>query len=89
METMPHNCSAWCKFADLEKMVGESERARAIFEIAINQSSLDMPEALWKSYIDFEIEEGNHKGVRELYERLLERTAHVKVCSEQCEKLEH
>lgn len=35
---------AWNDFASLEKGVGESERARAIFELAIAQPALDMPE---------------------------------------------
>lgn len=38
-----------------------------------------MPEMLWKGYIDFEIEEGEGVYARKLYERLLERTGHVKV----------
>lgn len=32
-----------------------------------------------QSYIDFEIQEGERERARELYERLLERTTHVKV----------
>jgi hypothetical protein len=40
---------------------------------------LDMPELLWKSYIDFEIAQKEHERARVLYERLLERTAHIKV----------
>jgi crooked neck len=38
-----------------------------------------MPELLWKSYIDLEVEEGERKRARALYERLLERSGHVKV----------
>lgn len=38
-----------------------------------------MPEVLWKAYIDFEISEGESDNVRSLYNRLLERTNHVKV----------
>lgn len=38
-----------------------------------------MPEFLWKGYIDFEIDEGEGSRARALYERLLERTGHVKV----------
>mmetsp|Transcript_10663 Transcript_10663/g.24740 ORF Transcript_10663/g.24740 Transcript_10663/m.24740 type:complete len:174 (+) Transcript_10663:1001-1522(+) len=38
-----------------------------------------MPEMLWKGYIDFEIEEGEADKARALFERLLERTGHVKV----------
>lgn len=56
LEWAPSNCAAWIKFAELEKMLGEADRARAIYELAISQPLLDMPEALWKSYIDFEIE---------------------------------
>ena len=38
-----------------------------------------MPEMLWKHYIDFEIDEGEGGKARALYERLLEKTGHVKV----------
>jgi crooked neck len=99
LEFMPMNCAAWGKFADLERSLGENARARAVFEVAISQPSLDMPEVLWKQYIDFEIavskevaetgpdEDDLDAGdaasglgrVRELYERLLDRTKHVKV----------
>ena len=40
---------------------------------------LDMPEVLWKAYIDFEYEEEEWDRTRALYQRLLERTSHVKV----------
>lgn len=36
------------------------------------------PPAGPQAYIDFEIGEGNREGARELYERLLQRTRHVK-----------
>eukprot|EP00967_Tisochrysis_lutea_P104214 scaffold158010_cov23-Tisochrysis_lutea.AAC.1 len=38
-----------------------------------------MPEALWKAYIDFEISVRQRQRTRILYERLLDRTKHVKV----------
>lgn len=79
LKAMPSNCKAWSKYAELERSVGETERCRALFELAISQPALDMPEMLWKSYIDFEIEEGEGDNARKLYERLLERTGHVKV----------
>ncbi|KAI8905452.1 hypothetical protein EDD86DRAFT_211526 [Gorgonomyces haynaldii] len=79
LEWSPVNCAAWIKYAELERMVGDLERCRGIFEIAIQQPELDMPEVLWKAYIDFEQEEGEYQKVRELYKRLLERTNHVKV----------
>lgn len=34
---------------------------------------------LWKSYIDFEIEQEEYDNTRGLYKRLLQRTQHVKV----------
>lgn len=79
LEWMPSNCDAWSRFAQLEKDLGETERCRAIYEMAISQPLLDMPELLWKAYIDFEIDETEYDNVRELYKRLLERTKHVKV----------
>lgn len=56
-----------------------AERARAIFELAISQPVLDMPEVLWKAYIDFETQQGQFDRARSLYDRLLEKTKHVKV----------
>lgn len=75
----PTNCQTWIKFAELERGLDDLERARAIFELAVGQAQLDMPELLWKAYIDFEEEEGEYEKTRELYERLLEKTGHVKV----------
>ncbi|KAI8830461.1 crooked neck-like protein [Chytridium lagenaria] len=79
LEWNPANCPAWIRFAELERSLGDVERARAIFEIAVGQPMLDMPEVLWKGYIDFETSEMEWEKARDLYERLLERTEHVKV----------
>ncbi|KAK4759983.1 hypothetical protein SAY87_023114 [Trapa incisa] len=79
LEWSPENCYAWSKYAELERSLSETERARAIFELAITQPTLDMPEVLWKAYIDFEIAEGEFQRTRQLYERLLDRTKHLKV----------
>uniref|UniRef100_A0A672FFQ5 Crooked neck-like protein 1 n=1 Tax=Salarias fasciatus TaxID=181472 RepID=A0A672FFQ5_SALFA len=79
LEFTPENCTTWIKFAELETILGDIERARAIFELAIGQPRLDMPEVLWKSYIDFEIEQEEFGNTRNLYKRLLQRTQHVKV----------
>jgi hypothetical protein len=38
-----------------------------------------MPEILWKAYIDFEVAEGERERARELYERLIQLSGHVKV----------
>ncbi|CAA0838209.1 crooked neck protein- putative / cell cycle protein- putative [Striga hermonthica] len=79
LEWSPERCSAWSKFAEMEGFLGETERARAIFEFAINQPLLDMPELLWKAYIDFEISKSELERARALYERLLNRTKNLKV----------
>ncbi|KAJ8275018.1 hypothetical protein COCON_G00096430 [Conger conger] len=79
LEFAPENCTTWIKFAELETILGDTDRARAIFELAIGQPRLDMPEVLWKSYIDSEIEQEEYGNTRELYKRLLQRTQHVKV----------
>lgn len=79
LEWVPSNCYAWSKYAELERSLSETERARAIFELAIAQPALDLPELLWKAYIDFEIAEGEYERTRQLYERLLDRTKHLKV----------
>lgn len=79
LEFGPENCVTWMKFAELETLLGDTDRARAIYELAINQPRLDMPELLWKAYIDFEISQDESENARQLYERLLERTSHVKV----------
>ncbi|XP_031567761.1 crooked neck-like protein 1 [Actinia tenebrosa] len=79
LEFSPANCTTWVKFAELEAILGDADRCRAIFELAVSQPLLDMPEVLWKAYIDFEINLEEYDRVRDLYERLLQRTNHVKV----------
>jgi len=77
----PNNCLAWKKYVELESdpQVQEIERARGILELAIAQPYLDLPEVIWKVYIDFEIENEETARARALYRRLLERTKHVRV----------
>ncbi|CAO2825101.1 unnamed protein product [Amaranthus hypochondriacus] len=79
VEWSPENCYAWTKYAELERSLCETERARAIYELAIAQPALDMPELLWKAYIEFEIAEGEFENTRALHERLLDRTKHLNV----------
>ncbi|XP_060604882.1 crooked neck-like protein 1 [Ruditapes philippinarum] len=79
LEFGPENCTTWMKYAELESILGDVERTRAIYELAISQTKLDMPEVLWKAYIDFEIEQEEYNNTRNLYRRLLQRTKHVKV----------
>ncbi|KAG6516889.1 hypothetical protein ZIOFF_020263 [Zingiber officinale] len=48
LEWAPANCYAWLKYTEFERTLNETERARALFELAIAQPALDMPELLWK-----------------------------------------
>ncbi|KAL2122550.1 hypothetical protein VTJ04DRAFT_3005 [Mycothermus thermophilus] len=75
----PANCDTWIRWANLERGLEDYDRTRAIFEVAISQPILDMPEIVWKAYIDFEEEEGQYERTRALYERLLEKASHPKV----------
>lgn len=79
IEWNPSQTQAWIKFAELERGLDDLDRARAIYELGVEQPTLDMPELLWKAYIDFEEYEGEYDRTRKLYERLLEKTDHVKV----------
>lgn len=45
-----------------------------------------MPEVLWKTYIDFEVDQEEYDNTRMLYRRLLERTHHVKVRAVICSR---
>ncbi|CAH1790968.1 unnamed protein product [Owenia fusiformis] len=85
LEHSPENCTTWMKYAELEGILGDIERSRAVFELATSQPRLDMPEVLWKAYIDFEIEQEEWENTRMLYRRLLERTQHVKVWLSFCQ----
>ncbi|CAK9179325.1 unnamed protein product [Ilex paraguariensis] len=66
----PENCYAWSKYAELEKSLSETERARATFEHATNQPALDIPELLWKGYIEFEMSEKENGQGSDLLEGL-------------------
>lgn len=63
----------------MESILGDIERARSIYALAIEQPRLDMPELLWKAFIDFEIEQQEYDRARRLYSKLLQKTQHVKV----------
>jgi crooked neck len=76
----PTKSYAWISYAELEKLLDDVTRVRAIYELAIgNPAGLDIPEAVWKAFIDFEVGEGEYDKARSLYERLLNKTDHIKV----------
>lgn len=84
LEWDPSSARTWVRFAELEQNLYDLDRARAIYELAIQQAEsasggVDMPEVVWKAYIDFEFGEREMERVEALYRRLLEKTGHVKV----------
>jgi crooked neck len=79
LELYPDDTEGWIDYATFEKKLVEHVRVRGILDLAITQEVLDMPEKVWKFYIDFEIEAEENDRARALYERLLERTKNVRV----------
>merc|ERR1711957_977658 len=55
LEAHPQNPKAWNVYIDLEDSVGELDRARELCKIAVQLERLDMPELVWKRYIDLEV----------------------------------
>ena len=64
LEYGPDNCTSWCRYAELESLLGDLERARGIYEIAIAQPRLDMPEVIDKFMVisSFRRSEASSKG---------------------------
>ena len=80
LEFNPSSSYAWIKYAELEGMLSNNARTRGLYEIAVAQPAMDMPELIWKAYIDYEMEEqGDYSKARKLYERLVKLSEHVKV----------
>lgn len=78
IEFEPNTALPYLQFAELESLLDEYERTRAIYNLALG-FPLDMPELVWKAYLDFEQDLGNWKRVRTLYRKLLTETQHPRV----------
>eukprot|EP01084_Bolivina_argentea_P070631 128435_1 len=79
LELFPTDSKSWHDYGCLENKLDEYERAKSIYELGINQDILDEPQLLWSNYIDFELKRENYNNVRKLFERLLNKTKHVRV----------
>ena len=79
VEVYPDDPKPWIKWGELEKSLEENERYRCIFELAIKNPNLDQPQIVWKAYISNEMELKEYDNCRDLYERLLKQTQHLKV----------
>ncbi|EER04454.1 CGI-201 protein, short form, putative [Perkinsus marinus ATCC 50983] len=81
--------ASWVCWMDMEMKLSEVNRARKLGEMAIRLADesasdesdeiMNEPELIWKKCIDIEIEQGEMENARDLFERLLDRTTHVKV----------
>lgn len=85
IETWPFKPDSWISFVNLELMLEERQRVRALCEAAIAMEHMEMPETIWTRYIEIEKEWQQHPYVRNLYERLLLKTLHIKVFKGYCE----
>lgn len=79
VEVFSFDSDAWISYALFEDKLGETDRARTIFDISISEAELDLPELLWKAYIDFEIVQKEMGKARSLFEKLLLKSKGVQV----------
>ena len=79
LEYASSTSTIWLKWAELETLLDDKDRARVIYNLAVDEPEMDLPEVIWKSFIDFEYNNERYDQVRILYEKLLERTEHLKV----------
>ncbi|EDO08038.1 tetratricopeptide repeat (TPR) domain containing protein [Babesia bovis T2Bo] len=85
IETWPFKPESWLSFIELELMLNERKRVRGLCEAAIAMDQMDMPETVWNRYIEIEREWQQYAHVRNIYERLLLKTTHIKVFLSYCE----
>lgn len=95
IELHPYLPKAWISYVDLEDKVGELERARQLCELAISQEHMDMPELLWKRYIDLNVANQDFPAAREIYEKLVHKSHHLRIYktyaefeADECENVE-
>eukprot|EP01029_Cantina_marsupialis_P028682 TRINITY_DN777873_c0_g1_i1.p1 TRINITY_DN777873_c0_g1~~TRINITY_DN777873_c0_g1_i1.p1 ORF type:complete len:672 (-),score=135.79 TRINITY_DN777873_c0_g1_i1:143-2158(-) len=87
VELFPQIADVWRKFADFELQLEENHRVRSIYRLAIDTAdkldAVGTPmfgwEMIWKDAISFEEAELEIQQVRDLYQRLLQKTNEVKV----------
>jgi len=79
IELHPYLPKAWISYIDLEDKVGEFDRAKHLCELAISQESLDMPELIWKRYIDLNVANGDLEAARTIYENLISKSHHIRI----------
>lgn len=66
--TATSSAVVWIDFAMMEAALGETARARAIFELALDQPHLASNPKLWQKFIEFEESEGENDRVEKLKE---------------------
>lgn len=79
IEMKPNLSDEWVKYFKMEVSIGETVRAESIINKSLDLGFVDHPEVLWKTALDYHIEQSNHEEVIRLYQTLLRKTKHVQV----------
>lgn len=74
LEFRPECCTTWTRYAEMEMSLGDIDRARGVFKLAVTRSHLDMPELLLDAYIDFERKHGTADSVKDAADSMPKRT---------------
>jgi crooked neck len=67
----PTVATHWIGMAEFEAMLGEDERCRALFELALKRT-VDSQDSVWQSYTEFEVAAGRIEAAKALFERRIE-----------------
>lgn len=77
----PSKSQTWIDFANFEELLGEEQRARAIFELAISSEDIvfDDPDKIWTSYISLEQSLGRTSNVLSIFDRIATTTGRIDI----------
>lgn len=72
IKMIPSDVRGWVKYAQFEFKENNIDKARNLFEEAIESHQVESIDLLWAYYIQFETETGNADNIRKLYRRSIE-----------------
>ena len=72
IKLIPNDVRGWVKYAQFECNEQNIDKARRIFEDAIESHQVDANDLLWAYYIQFETQVGSAQNIRDLYRRSIE-----------------
>ncbi|ONH69932.1 Pre-mRNA-splicing factor CLF1 [Cyberlindnera fabianii] len=73
VETFPQRADVWIEFAELESELNDLDRARAIFEIALDAVTTGENALVWEKYVEFEVDLNEYERARAIYQKMLEK----------------